>query len=625
VKCRIEFLFAFVLTITTVAWGRLQKPEEASHRFLNISQYYRIQKSGHYKNIVQFEVEILNETGRREFGFYKFTYAPYLSKIKGLEASTRNKDVTTKVDKNFIEDKPIASSKDGFDNDNQVSIAFPNVQVGSILTFNLEMETHTLALENFFSTIEYFGWRENALKQNLFIESERELFFHIKDPIDSLDLEVKNEGGKFLLNVTQKRPVFINPVEEKDPYLSRRLVPHVEVSTENNWGPTMLQPLISRYEDVLSATLPDLHQRIFQDAQKLGSDKEKIDFTIEQLQTHIRYLGDWRSVKGAMIPRSLSDTAKSGYGDCKDYSASLTAILRKLGYTSFVAWVFRGDTSKFENTRLPSIKIHNHAITYVELQGKPLWLDPTNNMVYTQETLPDIAGRPALILNPEMPKERNIPEVDFKKNRSLIQVEYSNIKGNYISVKTKLRLAGVAATEWTGDQLRSSLEALQFRMLEWTSSNVKTVKESKFEPFDLTSRIYNDLEFNYQFKELNPFYTTNQGIAFLLWENQALSQIADRVEKRFTDISLSYARTSEYILTFKTVSGQNTSKLNCSFKSKWVAFDRKVTSLKNGIRAHDKVQVLEPRVLAEDFESPEMKTLLSDIRKCMVHKALVLN
>lgn len=613
-----------IFIISPSAKARLQRPEEASHKFIQVNQYYQVKKTGHYKSVAEFEVEILNETGRREFGFYKFTYAPYLSKITSIEAYTKNGDSISKVESNSIEDKPLASSKDGFDNDNQVSIAFPNVQVGSVLYFKMNMETHTLSVDNYFGTIEYFGWRENSIKQNLFIESEIPLYYNVSDKIDSLAVEAKSEKGKFFINVSQKKPIYINPVEEKDSYLTRRLVPHVEIATEKVWSKEMMKSIIASHELVLNEPLPELHEKIYQDAKKLKSDEDRMELIIDRLQTHIRYLGDWRSVKGAMIPRPLAEIARSGYGDCKDYSASLAAILRKLGYKSYVAWVYRGDTMQFENPKLPSTKVQNHAITYLEIQGKPRWLDATNNMVYIKEPMPDISGRAAVLLDPENPGEKDIPPTDFKKNRAVIQVEYADVKKPYVQVKTKLNLSGVAATEWTGDQLRSSLDSLQFRLLEWTASNVKTVTDVKFTPFSLVSRISRDLEFGYEFKEMNSFYESNQGVGFLLWENQALSQIADRVDKRFTDLGLNYPRVSEYIVSFKNTSSQGTNKLSCGFKSPWIEFDRKVTQKSNAIQIKDMITVLKPRVLKEEFESPEMTKLLGDIRKCVIHKLIIL-
>lgn len=620
----LALLLLLTFLFSPITWARLQRPEEASHKFLQINQYYQIKKNGHYKSISEFEVEILNETGRREFGFYKFSYAPYLSKIKDIEAYTKNGDSVSKVEKNFIEDKPLASSKDGFDNDNQVSIAFPNVQVGSKLYLKLTMATHTLSLENYFGTIEYFGWRENSLKQNLYVESERPIFYHIGDPLDSLNLEVKNENQKYYLNVSQKKPIYINPVEEKDSYLTRRMAPHVELSTEKTWSKEMMKTLTDAHERVLNESLPQLHEKIFQEAKNIKNDEERIEHVIDRLQSHIRYLGDWRSVKGAIIPRPLVEIARSGYGDCKDYSASLSAILRKLGYTSYVAWVYRGKSMQFENPKLPSIKVQNHAITYAEIQGQPRWFDATNNMVYIKEPLPDISGRVALLLDPHNPREKEIPDTEYKRNRAVITVEYSDVKKPYVNVKTKINLSGVAATEWTGDQLRSSMDALEFRLLEWTANNVKTVTDVKFMPFSLMSRISRDLEFSYQFKEINSFYESNQGVGFLLWENQALSQIADRVDKRFTDLGLNYPRISEYIISFKNVTSPGAEKLNCSFKSPWVELERKVSQKAKAIQIHDVITILKPRILREDFEKATMTQLLKDIRKCVVRKLIIL-
>ncbi len=616
--------FILLLIFTNIAWSRLQKPEEASHRFSQINQFYRIDKRGQYKSVSEFEVEILNETGRKEFGFYKFNYAPHLTKITQIEAYTKNENKIFKVEKDFIEDKPIASSKDGFDNDNQISVAFPNVQVGSILYFKVIYETHTLSLDNFFSTIEYFGWRENSIKQNIYFESEKELFYNVSDPLDSLTIESKKENNIYFLNISQKKPIFLNPIEEKDAYLTRRSVPHVEISTEKEWSKKLLKPMIDNYEKILSEPLPAPFEKIYLQSKNIKDDTQRFEFIMDQLQSQIRYLGDWRTVKGALVPRPLSEISKSGYGDCKDYSASLAAILRRNGYKSNVAFVYRGETNQVEKTKLPSLKVSNHAITYVEFNGQPHWLDATNNMVFTAEPLPDIAGRTALVLDPEFPIEKSIPGNQFKKSTSLIQIEYSDIKKPYIKVTSKLKFSGIPASEWAGDQLRSSEEALQFRLLEWTSSNVKAIKGAKFQPFSLMSRITKDLEFNYEFQELNPFYTSNQGLGFVLWENSSLAQIAEKLERRSTDLGLNYPRISEYSISFKNTTSQDVSKLNCSLKSEWIEFDRRVTHRSNVIHIDDKTTVIKPRIFKEDFESKGMVELTDKIRKCMFHKLLIL-
>ena len=138
------------------------------------------------------------------------------------------------------------------------------------------------------------------------------------------------------------------------------------------------------------------------------------------------------------------------------------------------------------------------------------------------------------------------------------------------------------------------------------------------------SRITKDLEFNYEFKELNPFYTSNQGLGFVLWENSSLAQIAEKLEMRATDLGLNYPRISEYSIMFKNTTSQDVSKLNCSLKSEWIEFDRRVTQKSNTIHINDKTTVIKPRILKEDFESKGMAELTEKIRRCMFHKLLIL-
>ena len=123
---------------------------------------------------------------------------------------------------------------------------------------------------------------------------------------------------------------------------------------------------------------------------------------------------------------------------------------------------------------------------------------------------------------------------------------------------------------------------------------------------------------------LGPFYTSNQGLGFVLWENSSLAQIAEKLEMRSTDLGLNYPRISEYSISFKNTTSQDVSKLNCSLKSEWIEFDRRVTHKSNVIHIDDRTTVIKPRILKEDFDSKAMVDLTDKIRKCMFHKLLIL-
>ena len=67
--------------------------------------------------------------------------------------------------------------------------------------------------------------------------------------------------------------------------------------------------------------------------------EEQAATLMARMMDRLRYSGDWRTVEGALVPRNKADIAKTGYGDCKDFSLLLASLLRELGYDAHQALV----------------------------------------------------------------------------------------------------------------------------------------------------------------------------------------------------------------------------------------------------------------------------------------------
>ncbi len=620
-----SFLVYLLILISNISFARYQKPEEASHRFTNLKQYFKVFKDGSFKGVEEREVEILNEAGRKDYGVIKLYYTPNTGSVQVQEAYGITNGVKQVVSKEMIEDKAVASSAAGFDNSNQIIINFPDVKVGSKIYLKYSFEKKIPSLKNFFSTTEFFGWRENIEKQNLFIESELDLKYFLHDPDKYIEVEQKKENSKSFLNISLTKPLFLNPVEEKDPYIPRTAAPYIEVSTENKWSYEMLEPLILQNEEVLKQELPEKLSKIAAEAKKIEGFQAQVNFLIKEIQDHIRYFGDWRTIKGALVPRDLASIVKTGFGDCKDYSALLTVLLRQLGYDAHIAWVYRSYPFIAYPIHLPSLNNYNHAITYVEKDEKQYWFDATNNMVFTQEPLSDISNRDAVILAKNENIFKFIPSNDYKKSLVKVQVEFDKITSAEITANTQIDLKGIPASEWTGSELKLSKEAIQNELLSWITSTVQNVTESQFEDFDLKSRITTDYAFKFRFKEKNKFFKSNYGPSFLLWENAAVKMIGDELEKRSTDMFLKSPKTYIYQFKFNKMKTKNLKFLECQIKSDWLNFSRKVNSTKTGIEAIDTIEVKKAYIQHNEFSSKEVQTLKKQIQDCALNKLITLN
>jgi tetratricopeptide (TPR) repeat protein len=100
---------------------------------------------------------------------------------------------------------------------------------------------------------------------------------------------------------------------------------------------------------------------------------EKVQAVYAYVATQIHYIGVAFGI-GRYQPHSAADVLANQYGDCKDKHTLLASMLAALGLKPDAVLI--GAEVRF-NEAVPSPAAFNHAITRVDLDGKPVWLDTT--------------------------------------------------------------------------------------------------------------------------------------------------------------------------------------------------------------------------------------------------------
>jgi len=182
--------------------------------------------------------------------------------------------------------------------------------------------------------------------------------------------------------------------------------PYLAFTTAQSW-----QTLATKYSAIVDAQIQ---------AADLGSLMAHVDRNappaalvaqlVSQLHRNIRYTGI-EFGEAAIIPNRPSEVMQRKYGDCKDKSALLVAMLRAAGLKANVALLDSGfgpDT----DPEIPGVDRFDHAIVFIDLPGKPMWIDATASS-FRSGVLPLAdQGRQALIASKDTTALTTIPEQD---------------------------------------------------------------------------------------------------------------------------------------------------------------------------------------------------------------------
>lgn len=258
-------------------------------------------------------------------------------------------------------------------------------------------------IENIPFHMHMFSARVPTQRSSLFLTGDLE---HLRIRFSPADSARRVERQGWIGRIYESPPRFVAEPNMKNPtsFLPLAWIGDAKASWEElsldylKKLETLMQPL-ERMQTLASSLLQDSF-----------SNRQKIDAVLEYIQSTIRYTAIEFGTRG-QIPDSVTDILTSAYGDCKDHSLLALHLLRAVGLKPHLALVHTANDIVQE---LPSLDQFNHMILYVE--DEDLFVDPVQS-----GSLPDVpvglANRHALILHPERPFLKKVPQYSLDSSR----------------------------------------------------------------------------------------------------------------------------------------------------------------------------------------------------------------
>ena len=254
------------------------------------------------------------------------------------------------------------------------------------------------------------------------------------------------------------------------------------------------------------------------------------------------------------------------------------------------------------------------------------WLDPTNRVSYARGLFKDIADRQALVLKKSGAELLRTPKL-LGKNE-----EYRITRNFEITDKGEVKVTGVAdfigrgAVPWTAASLYNSKESLDYSLIQFVGTKISELKKWKVEGDDLSSRIVRDFSARFSYSMLpnsHPFnFTTQLGPVFSFPRWGRVHTFDVRVRDRETDLFLGSPYRAVLISKLKNIKPLKNAEMNCSFKSPWADFKRRVESL-NPLIVKDVFDFKALYIPIKDLRGRRFLRLQKDIKTCFQNFLMV--
>jgi hypothetical protein len=349
---------------------------------------------------------------------------------------------TKKVEVTNISTRDAESDPGIFHDDNkETNLLFPRLEPGALRVLDYTMVTKEIRFPFAFYFSTFCPIEESifSVEEDTSIHTNLHTYFTEKIGV-KLEETVNKNMRKKILSV--KNPPAMK-FEDGAPHISY-FTPHVigqiaYYTTKNGkvdvvgnlddlyaWYYTNIQEVINE--------VPSEEIRMMADSltRSISSEPEKVKAIYYWIQNNIKYIAFEEGVNG-FIPRQPSAIIKKRYGDCKDMAALIYSMLKSVGIKSYMTWTGSRDLP-YKYTEFPSSFCDNHMICTYKYDGKPYFLDATNNFLPMGEVASFTIGKEVFlsldenayeVLQMEVPPASATPMYDS----TFIQIEGRKLKG----------------------------------------------------------------------------------------------------------------------------------------------------------------------------------------------------
>lgn len=424
---------------------------------LLFEEQYHVEQKTIYRHIIR---DIISETGIQNGSQINVSYNPEYEKLLFHEVLIRrNGEVINRLTpgKFKILQKEEELSLHIYSGTYNAFYLVEDVRKGDQIEYAYSVTGENPIFANKFSEILYLTSYEPVTNfyKALIVSPARKLYFKpfnnapepAKRSMNGLDLYEWDLGNKVHI---------LDPEDYQPSWFTG--YPHYEISEYNSWKEVI--DWAAKVNDIpLDGT--ELQSRIAQIKKLAGDDKEKYLLeAIRFVQDDIRYMGIELG-EYSHRPNMPEKVCRQRFGDCKDKSLLLCALLRANGITAYMAYVNTSLKGKIEEEQ-PSPGRFNHVIAKVLLNDQTYWVDATFSLQrgsLKNRYNPDF--RKALVLGDGSTALTDIPLKNFGKlvvNEDITLADFDNDSAMLTVI-----------TEYTGlyaDNLRSMVANTSMKNLE---------------------------------------------------------------------------------------------------------------------------------------------------------------
>ena len=469
---------------TLQAAAQLPPPEDANVDVLLDETKLEFDASRRVRKTHRRVFRLLTKEALDEWSVADAEWSPWHEERPQIQARVISTDgLAHSLDAATITEAPVEQSGQVFSDRRRLVAPLPAVEVGAVVEWQIVTAEHR-AFCDAGQFEEHFFHAANPVRSMRLIVAAPEQGPPLHHRVRGIELTPKRSVENGLVRLVFG-PLAVGNSDRIEGYLpaDMPLVPHAVIGNGSAWADVAQHYAKIVDRQIGDAPYVEIARNIVGDEPSRMAIVQKL---LEAVQKRVRYVGV-EFGESSIVPHSPQETLKVRYGDCKDQSALLVALLRSLGHEAHVALLRTGRREDLLPD-VPALNAFDHAIVHVP-GDPPLWVDPTAPMLRAGELPPADMGRLALIASPATTELVRTPEPRSADNSVIRKRELALASGNRGRMRASSEYHGSYEREMRSTYAESKPEELRAGLEQNLKEayGIDRLTEFKYgEPRDLT-------------------------------------------------------------------------------------------------------------------------------------------
>jgi hypothetical protein len=388
-------------------------------------------------------LQILSPAGKR-YGDFQFSFSPPDEDLNFLACEVRLPNGRIEnLDPDEIRDADKAAPGD-YEVEKKKMFSFPHIEPGAIIHIHLQREWRHFPMPHVFQEITLADENPTlALKVEVRLPENEAFHFKLLHQPAVDPLIGKTTYGSVYTWEFHDLPAVLN-----EPLSPPEQTPALAVTTFPDWASFSDWYIrLIRASDLPEPELTAQAQTLIAGA---TGDEDKIE-RITRFVTNFRYVSVPLGVN-SFRPHSALHVWQNRYGDCKDKANLLDTLLTAVGFKTHLVLVPRFSQAYAD---LPGFAF-NHAIAAVQLAGKTLWIDSTDDVCRFGLLPPGDPGRQVLVVDEKVDSLTPLPVSKAEDHRLTVDTEVRFPDARTRDAAVQIQAGGIGYADYL---LRASAQA----------------------------------------------------------------------------------------------------------------------------------------------------------------------